>query len=324
MTLVVLAWVLSGAAWNARPVIVIASHADAAYGCPIHDAVLGALERRLPGLGVRRDGVAEESDFRLAIGSDGGGTWRLTLSLADGRLVLSRELPRNSWDCRDAAELGALIIERYFVELAWPGMKGATPWIAGPRAPAVSPPQVPSALAATPRARTTVAAAAGACTGTGPRLAPCFELAVARNLIWRARLEARVHFDMPRKVGVADDSGRAVGELAIYSGSALLGVALAPVSAVSVGVLGGVYAVRASAAGAAVVRPRAPIAFAPLLAVALEPHVMLGDSWLAMARVAAGYSMIQSVFTVRGIQAPAYVTRTLEARVMLGIARELP
>ncbi|HZN92610.1 MAG TPA: hypothetical protein VFB81_07885 [Myxococcales bacterium] len=111
------------AAPTARPALRVSLHPDPSLPCPAGEALAAALQRAMPDVEVRPDesGEGGAEDLRVAVAAQGGG-WTLQLLRPGGGAVLTRSLDAGGdRGCAELLDAGALVVDRYLADVAWPG-----------------------------------------------------------------------------------------------------------------------------------------------------------------------------------------------------------
>jgi len=107
----------------ARPALRVSLAPDPSLPCPAGEALASALRRAMPDVEVQGDegGEAAPDDLRVAVKAQGGG-WALQLLRPGGEAVLTRSLDvGGDRGCAELADAGALVVDRYLADVAWPG-----------------------------------------------------------------------------------------------------------------------------------------------------------------------------------------------------------
>ncbi|HVE81727.1 MAG TPA: hypothetical protein VND93_02725 [Myxococcales bacterium] len=144
MLLAATALTLLAAAPSPRPALRVSLQPDPSLPCPAGEALAAALRRAMPDVEVREDdgSAPAPEDLLVAVAPQGGG-WSLSLWRAGGGAVLTRSLDAGGdRGCAELADAGALIVDRYLADVAWPGR---APQVA-PLLPPPPPPRPPVLL----------------------------------------------------------------------------------------------------------------------------------------------------------------------------------
>lgn len=122
-----------------RPALRVSARPDPSLPCPAGEALAEALRRAMPDVEVRPDeGEGSAEDLTIQVSAQGGG-WRLQLLRLGGEAVLTRSLDASGdRGCAELADAGALVVDRYLADVAWPGRVPQVAPLAPPepRAPA--------------------------------------------------------------------------------------------------------------------------------------------------------------------------------------------
>lgn len=228
-----------------RPALRVSLAPDPSLPCPAGEVLAEALRRAMPDVEVREDsGEPAPDDLRVAVAAQGGG-WTLRLLRPGGEPVLARSLDvSGDRGCAELADAGALVVDRYLADVAWPGRAPQVAPLAPPPAPAPAPVLLgaPWAVAVGPlgTAGWPLDAAAGV----------ALEASAALGGWGRAALRVAAARDLDRGI-VAGTERR--GTIRVWTAQALLsaGVCGAPGSTVRVcaGAVAGALGANASATG---------------------------------------------------------------------------
>jgi len=104
------------------------------------ERLLAALRLRIPNAQERSDAALAPGDLEATV-QGAGEQWSLVVKGSDGLPLLHRTLPEPGATCTELVETAALVVDRFLVEIRWPGL--------GPAAFRVEP-AVPLAAPVTP------------------------------------------------------------------------------------------------------------------------------------------------------------------------------
>lgn len=120
------------------PALHVRTEADALLPCPAGAALAAAVRRRLPEVAVATEGPLGGDDLLASVVRDGPG-WRLYVARPTGEVAVTRVFRLRRTDCDEIGDASALILDRFLVELAWPGraagIEPLPPWGPSPQGP---------------------------------------------------------------------------------------------------------------------------------------------------------------------------------------------
>ncbi len=187
----------------ALPAVHLEVATDAASPCAAGAALEEQLRLRLPGVRIEHDAPDEPGDLHASLRRDQG-AW--LLQVRDGeRVALHRTLHFGETECRVAAETGALIVERFLVEVRWPGRPASIEPLPAPPPP--PPPEAAPPIVASPPPER-VAAPVAPASVVEPRrhftlaLGPAAWLGLPSDLRAAAMLTATLRLSEPLEAGL--------------------------------------------------------------------------------------------------------------------------
>jgi hypothetical protein len=107
----------------ARPALRVSLAPDPSLPCPAGEVLAEALRRAMPDVEIQpvEGGAPSGDDLTVAVTAQGGG-WTLRLLRPGGEAVLTRSLDAaGDRGCAELADAGALVVDRYLADVAWPG-----------------------------------------------------------------------------------------------------------------------------------------------------------------------------------------------------------
>jgi len=199
-----------------RPALRVSLAPDPSLPCPAGEVLAESLRRAMPDVEVQGDGGdAAPDDLRVAVTAQGGG-WTLQLVRPGGEPVLTRSLDAGGdRGCAELADAGALVVDRYLADVAWPG-----------RAPQVAPLEPPPSRGPAP-----VLLGAPWAVAVGPQGTAGWPLDAAAGLAVEASAALGSWGRVALRVAASRDLNRAIvagaelrGNMRVWSAQALLSV----------------------------------------------------------------------------------------------------